>query len=196
MKKLTVLLTSILTFATLSLASVQANNYTSKDLIIVHRPIAAVQPPAPATNGLKVSAWVNRSNNTYRAGDELQLYVRSNKDVYITVIDVGTSGKVHQVFPNAYERSHLIKAHINTPIPGKKTPYFFKVAGPVGNQLLKIIASESPDPIVPSQYTSKSGPFPQLTRGIARVAKDLEITLREPQHRARTVVYNKVIHIR
>lgn len=195
MKNMTLLIVSALTFTALTLSQAQAQNYTSKDLVIVHRPIQAVTVPAPAANGLKISAWVNHKNNTYRPGDEVKMFVRSNRDVYVTVINVGTSGKVHQIFPNSYERSHLIKAHTSTPIPGRKTPYFFKASGPAGNELIKVIASKSPRPIIASQYLNKSV-FPRVNLSIAHVAKDLQITLRHPAHRAKTAVYNKVIHIR
>ena len=70
-----------------------AQQSITRDLTVEQRDLAAVIAPQ---SDLKVTAWVDKQDDTYKPGDTLQLFVKANSDAYITVIDVGTSGKVGQ----------------------------------------------------------------------------------------------------
>src|SRR5688572_32374405 len=106
-----------------------AQQSTTKDLTVEQRPIADLAVPETE---LRVTAWVDRQNDSYRAGDSVQLFVKTNRDAYLTVIDVGTSGKVHVLFPNKYNSDNRILAHQVLQIPGADAPYRIRVGGPSG----------------------------------------------------------------
>ena len=42
---------------------------------------------------------VSKTGRKFYIGDQVTFEVRSNKDAYLTLIDVGTSGKAHVIFP-------------------------------------------------------------------------------------------------
>src|SRR5262245_5872195 len=81
---------------------------STRDLGIEQRDLAEFTVPE---GDLRITTWLDRQDDTYRIGDALQIYVRTNRDAYVTVIDVGTSGKVHVLFPNRHHPNNRVLAH-------------------------------------------------------------------------------------
>lgn len=172
-----------------------AQSPSFRDLSIQQRPVAELNVPE---GDLKISAWVDRKDDTYRAGDAVQLFVKSNRDAYITVIDVGTSGKVHVLFPNKHQTDNRIMAHQVLQVPGTDAPYRIAVGGPAGHELIKIVATTRPDAIIDPQRLSELGPFRSYQGTAETLTRDLGIEL-EQRHRpgpqAGAATFNKVIRI-
>jgi len=145
---------------------------TTKDLTIEQRTLADFAPPE---SDLKVGAWLDREDDVYRAGDTLQLFVKTNQDAYVTVIDVGTSGRVSILFPNKHTPDNRILAHQVLQIPGADAPYRVKVNGPSGHELIKVIATIRPGSIIPSDQLSELGPFHSYRGTTNSLTKDLVI---------------------
>ena len=78
-----------------------------KDLTPVQRPLAELTAPQSA---LKVTAWVDHPDKTYLFGEQVVLNVKTDQDAYVTVLDVGTSGKVHIIFPNQFQKNNRVLA--------------------------------------------------------------------------------------
>jgi hypothetical protein len=170
-----------------------AQESVTRDLTVEQRPIAEVETPR---SDLMVSAWVDRGDKTYRLGETLTLFVKANQDAYISVIDVGTSGKVTVVFPNKYQTDNHVRAHQVVQIPGTDSGFRFRfrVGGAPGAELLKVIATTRPDPLLSRQQTVAAGPFRELQAGTGSIARDLSIEIAEtPGHAFATV--NEVVHI-
>ena len=158
-----------------------------KDLHIRQMPMATeLTPPAPspasAATGLTVSASVDRPDRSYQHGENLVLTVETTEDAYVWVFDTGTSGKVHQIFPNQYESSNFLAADARLEIPRADSKYQLAVSHPTGAELITVVASKDKTPLTPELIdTTGGGPFLALRGDAASVAKDLSITLRE-QH--------------
>ena len=156
-----------------------------KDLDIRQRDIARIAPlPTPgATDSTKlaVSATVDRPNRTYRHGDNLVLTVKTTEDAYVWVLDTGTSGKVHQIFPNRHEKNNFVRAHAPLKIPGAGSKYDLAVSHPKGTELITVIASKNNTPLTRDLVDDAlaAGPFLALRGNASSVAKDLSITLRK-----------------
>lgn len=168
----------------------------SKDITVVQRPIYEIKPPKKSKYGLKVSAWVNNGNNTYNPGENIEVFVKTNRDAYITMINVGSSGSVNQIYPNAHQRSNFVKAHTTVKIPSDTAPFLFQASGPRGADLIKVIASESAAPIIASKFLNKSIVFPKVNLSTHELAKDITVVLKRPVHQESVHVYDKVIYIR
>lgn len=164
---------------------------TSKDLTLEQKPVFDVQPSRPAASGLTVSAWTDK--NTFQSGEAVRLHVKPSHAAYITVIDVGTSGSKHQIYPNANDPARLVAAGETLTIPSTDT-YNFNVGGPSGKELLKVVATEDPSPVVPDQDRSKGLVFDEVASNTGDLAKDLVIQL-NTQHDGKAATYNKVIQI-
>lgn len=159
-----------------------------KDLDIRQIPMAKIQPAKPsgasAASRLSVSASVNRANRKYKHGDNVVLTVKPSEDAYIWVFDTGTSGKVHQIFPNRYAKNNFVKANAALRIPDKGAKYMLTASRPRGAELLTVIASKTNASLTSEMMPKGNGnsPFLALNGTAQSVAKDLSITLRK-KHR-------------
>jgi hypothetical protein len=137
------------------------------------QPIAEIgeEAAAPAA-GIKVAAWVDRPNATYRPGDALTVMVKASKDAYITVLDAGTSGKVHVVYPNKYQRDNRVQAHEVVQIPGEESRFRLTVHGPPGLEVLKILATEDPIAHLDVRRLSEAGAFYTVPGDAQSIARD------------------------
>ena len=150
-----------------------------KDLDIRQKPMVQVKP---AKNGtLSVVATVDRPNRTYKAGENVMLKVKANEDSYIWVFDTGTSGKVHQIFPNKFDKKNFLAAGKTLSIPGKGAKYQLEVSPPKGAELITVVASKENKPLTLDLIDQKAdnGPFVALRGTAETVSKDLSITLRK-----------------
>ena len=173
-----------------------------KDLHIEQRAMAELQPapasarPAAAASGLAVEAALDRVDGRYEQGDRLTLTIDTSEDSYIWVFDTGTSGKVHQLFPNRYEDDNFVRAGAPLTLPQAESDYDIVVSHPPGAELLTVVASRDSAPPAPGAIDRETaaGPFFALRESAVSVAKDLSISLRErPSDYA---VAHRVIHVR
>src|SRR5271157_14087 len=77
----------------------------------------------------------------YYVGDQVAFEVSSTKDAYLTIIDVGTTGKAHVIFPNRWNKSNKIRKGKLYRIPGPDAEWSFKLTGPAGVNYVKAIAT-------------------------------------------------------
>ena len=156
-----------------------------KDLDIRQAPMAhKLQPPAhqaSARSRLVVSAAVDRSSQIYTEGDTVALRVTATEDAYIWAFNTGTSGKVHQIYPNRYETDNFLRAGTALEIPGAGTDYELSVTHPPGVDLITVIGSRDRTPIAADMIDAAvdAGPFLALAGTADTVSKDLAITLGE-----------------
>ena len=165
----------------------------SKDIIVTPtaRPLADIQAPSGSLN---VTAWVNHANNIYAIGDTVEIYVKANQDAYITLLDVGTSGKVHVIFPNKFQTNNYVLAGQVVRIGGSNAPFLFQVTGPTGTELVKVFATKNAQQLVSANSMSQAGPFKAVNKSCALLAKDIEVILK-PQTGNQWSEYNKVLKI-
>jgi hypothetical protein len=169
-----------------------AQKAITRDLTPEQKDLAAISVPA---SDLKVKAWVDRADETYKIGDTLQLYVKPNQDAYITVIDVGTSGRAIILFPNQFQRDNHVLAHQVLQIPGPDASWRIKVGGVPGQETVKIIATSSPAPVIDPKQLADLGAV-YAYRGVTpSLTKDLNIELNERRSdsRAEYVQYLSII---
>ena len=191
------LIASALVLGCLTLSPTQraaAADADSRDLTVEQGAVFDLHPPAPATstqNPLSVVAWVDHADNTYAIGEAVRLFVKSNKNAYLTVMNVGPSGNSTLLFPNALQTNSRVAANQIVEIPPPGTGASIRVSGPVGRELIKVIATTSSAPIVKPQGISGSGPFAPLESGRS-LARDLQVTM-TAQPNYEWDDYNKVI---
>ena len=173
-----------------------------KDLDIRQVPMAdleiEIKPgnvPNTAGTGLMIKTAVDSPDARYRHGDTLTLTVDVTEDAYVWVFDTGTSGKVHQIFPNRYESDNFVRAGKAISIPPAESEYQLLVSHPKGVELLTVIASKDNIPMTRElvDENTEAGPFLALRGDAVSVAKDLKITLKEKP--ASRVVHNQVVYV-
>lgn len=163
-----------------------------KDLSIEQRrmvdTIPPVPPVAPATAAVSggvidLTTTLDRADARYRPGESVSLTVETSEDAYVWVFDTGTSGRVHQIFPNEHATDNFMRAGQAVTLPGDDAKYQFVAAEPAGVELLTVVASRDNNPLTDGliDRTTGAGPFLALQGTAASVSKDLKITI-EKQH--------------
>ena len=155
---------------------VVADYSSTRDLTVTQRPIVELQPEAPA---FEITASLSQPDGEYHFGDVLTINVVSSRDAYVTVLNVGTSGKVHIVFPNEFQKDNKVKAGETVVIPETGASFDLKIGPPAGVEVIKVIATLEPDTIIdPEEVVSKSV-FPELKKQAPAVVRDISVALRE-----------------
>lgn len=80
-------------------------------------------------------------NQSYKIGDKINLYFRSDMDCYLTLLNLGTSGKMTVLFPNAIFQDNSIKGGKTYAIPGEDYPFDYILNGPSGTERIKAIGT-------------------------------------------------------
>jgi len=143
---------------------------------------------------LSIMTLLNRADATYEVGETLRMAVKSNEDAYITVFNIGTSGRVTQLFPNNYEPNNRIRAGETLEIPSAASESRIKVAGPAGKELIKVIATSKPMAVVPDAYfRSDAGLFRTLTDGTEGLDRDLQFVSANQAQGVKVAIAHQVI---
>lgn len=148
-----------------------------------------------------VEAAVDRRSRTYAPGEALRVMVKPNFDAYITVINVGSSGKVAIIFPNHYQKNSRVKAGDTVSIPAQNAKWQISVGGPEGIDLIKVVATSKPITLPELQKlagTSVKSPILTLGRSSDEVARDLTPQLKpeKPEAGSATSVKNVLVRIK
>jgi hypothetical protein len=125
---------------------------------------------------IKMTAWVDSKNLTYHIGDILAIYVRPKTDAYLTILNVGSSGKVTLLYPNHFQRDAKVKGGTTVRIPPRKGKWNISVDEPAGVDLIKIIASRKPLTLKELQEVASAdekNPVITLGRSAEETARDL-----------------------
>lgn len=101
--------------------------------------------PIPINTNPDVNLAITIKGNqyTYQLGDQMSFQVIADKDGYITLWDIGTSGKITRIFPNQFsDENFYVKAGSDTSIGGESTQFVFEVTGKTGSNDVYAIWSE------------------------------------------------------
>lgn len=99
---------------------------------------ALMSPEAPLT----VKVWTEKKN--YRYGEYITIYMEGNRDFYARIVNIGCTGKVIQLLPNAYRQLHQFRSGQHYQIPGPGDRFNLKVTPPFGQERIVVYASETP----------------------------------------------------
>ena len=168
--------------AVVGLSSVAASNAMeqaeTRTLSAEQQAIREVTPPSTTLDALDVVMWVDRPDYTYAVGEDVRLFVQTNNTAYVTVLNVDPAGNTTVLFPNEYQSSNLVPADYAVEIPDPASGLKITVSGPVGNELIKVIASTEPISLLAQVPLSATGPFLALDAQ-ARVSRSLVLAIDE-----------------
>lgn len=151
---------------------------------IVHTDISA------SDDNLKVDLWAEKvskdvnlsrdinvvpvkSGETFKVGDKINVKFKSSKDCYLTLLNIGTSGKLTFLYPNTLYKDNFIEGGKLFEIPGDEYGFEYQLSGPAGIEKLKAIVTESKINLVESQFSPDGNMFKIVSPGAA--ARDISI---------------------
>ncbi len=130
-----------------------------------------VQAPDLSFKGnFNLEIKLNKTDGKYKEGEELQVYVKSDEDVYLKLDYFQADGTVVHMVPNLFNGQTLIKKGVPYTFGGKDSPARFVISGPFGDEVIKAFASKTPFPesVKSATAVSKSDVYlPTLERGLS-----------------------------
>jgi hypothetical protein len=163
-------------------ASAETAEQMARDLVPAQKPLYELDGLAPERE-LAIEAWVDSPERLYTVGQHLQVFVRPRQTSYITVLNVGSSGRVAVIFPNFYQRNMQVGAGQTVMIPAEGAGWRIDVAGPPGIEVIEIIASREPlklPEILKLTNATPDEPLLSLGRSGEEVARDLVPQIANP----------------
>ena len=143
-----------------------------RDLTVQQATTTQARTPCPCSP--KVSLAADRADWTYAVGQTVGLRLTSNEDAYVTVLDIGPTGRVTQLFPNPYQPDNHVFA--NSPVEiGGNFGARVTVTGAVGVELIKVIASRRPVTVFSESQLQGRGAFRTVDGGVETVLRDLQV---------------------
>ncbi len=118
-----------------------------------------------------VNLRITANRTTVPIGEQVSFSVMAGRAGYITLWDVGTSGRVQRLYPRESGRNMHIDANRNYGYGGPDSSYVFRASGPAGFEDVYAVWSRSPD-IQPLHFSYASA------RGFSR---DLSVVENRPR---------------
>ena len=150
----------------------------------------AVQSLPSRPGSLAADAWFDRANPVYIRGEAVRLFLRVNQDAYVTVLSIGPTGAVTQLFPNAFNPYNAVRGGSTVEIPGPGARAV--VGGSLGPEVVKIVVTSGPARVIPESELGPSAPFRSVIGGVGAVARDLEVVAAPTAPGQNILIINKV----
>lgn len=139
---------------------------------------------------LKVDLWVERlsksgqgsrditvvpvkSGETFKVEEKINIKFQSSIDCYLTLLNIGTSGKLTILYPNSIHKENFIEGGKLYEIPGDEYGFEYQLSGPAGTEKLKAIITESKIDLMESQFSADGQLFKSVSPGAA--SRDISI---------------------
>lgn len=113
-----------------------ALGYTADELLKLTNQIQNENP------GIKIE--IRTDKEEYKVGEDVAIRFKADKDCYLALIDIGTSGKTLILFPNKWHSDNKIEKDKSYTIPPIGGDFAYKVLPPAGIEHIKVIATEDP----------------------------------------------------
>jgi hypothetical protein len=120
--------------------------------------------------------WTDKTS--LKIGETLKVYFQSNRDGYATLVNVGTSGKITILYPNAFSPNHAVKAGQTYSVPGAGEPYELSLGGPEGVELVYALFTIAPTRFVEENLT-KSNAFAPVNEKAETITRDINIAVKK-----------------
>lgn len=184
------MLIGVLSFFT---ASAQAEKAQLRDLTIEQN--SAAQAGTARPSSLQVQVAADRPDATYAIGETVRLTISANEEAYVTVLDIGPTGQVTQLFPNQHQTDNHLMPNRPVEIAGGSTGAKVTVTGPVGAELIKVIASNKPLTVVSESQLQGRSAFRSVDGGVKTVLRDMQIVDEQAaQNDTKVVFANFALH--
>jgi hypothetical protein len=117
--------------------------------------------------------WAEKTR--YRMGERLALNFETNRDAFLTIVNVGTSGEVTILFPNRFSGGHGVKAGRTYRIPEASDSYELELKGPPGVELVYALLTLKPVLFLATDFPSSGAVFPSTADRVSRVTRDINV---------------------
>jgi hypothetical protein len=129
--------------------------------------------PAPVEGARDIAVAGRKKKAGYRIGQKIVVGFRASRDCYLTLLNIGTSGKLTVLFPNALHKDNFIKAGRDYRIPEPSDDFEYELQGPSGTEKIKAVATLKKMDLLESNFAPDGSLF--RTVDAAAGARDIGI---------------------
>jgi hypothetical protein len=133
--------------------------------------VAAKRRPIAGPRDIGIEPHPGRA--AFHIGDDVEILVEASRDCYLTLLNVGTSGKLTILYPNSLHPDSFLPGGRPHVIPGSEYGFRYVLKGPIGTERLKAIATSEPVPFLESSFAPDGSLFKQIEATAA--ARDIAI---------------------
>ncbi len=145
-------------------------------VISFSKDIGVVPINSDSKTKVKVDLQVNKTR--LKPGDTLEISFRTDRDAYLTLVDVGTSGKITRLWPNELSGSdNFVRAGKRYTFPSATDRFQFTVSGPEGLERIVAFATSEKNRIL------KEEEFSEYRDGFKSYSKSLKDLVVESSRR-------------
>lgn len=134
--------------------------------------------PANGTGDTNIKISLSADKVQFAPGEDIVLLFQCNRDCYLTLMDLGTSGRIVRLWPNDFSGSdNFVRAAVPRRFPGAEDRFKFRMEGPAGVERIVAYATAERGNILSEndfQRMANSG-FTQFIGG----PKDLAMTFKK-----------------
>ncbi|MBI3269417.1 MAG: protein kinase [Planctomycetes bacterium] len=98
-------------------------------------------------------------SNAGRIGDTFRIVCVCERDAHLTLVNVGPTGNVTILFPNAYATENRVRGGEVVRVPGDGHGFEYVLSAPAGRETLIAIATADPVRIAPEDVPTRDQPF-------------------------------------
>lgn len=170
---------------TRSITTEQANAAFYVEPTRTSEPASAIEPPrkegerprAGADEGMKIKLWADKRQ--YKVGDTVSLHFETNRDAYLTLVNVGTSGKITILFPNRFSDGNGVNGKQAYVIPAPDDNYDLALSGPAGTELIYALVTSKPVRFFETDFSKTSEIFPTVTENAGVLTRDINVVVKK-----------------
>ncbi|MCZ6678921.1 MAG: caspase family protein [Candidatus Poribacteria bacterium] len=110
----------------------------------VLKALVKLENPKP---GFAINVTLDKGDlATYDIGETVEISMEPERDCYVYVLDIGSSGKINLLFPSEFEPNNFLKKGQKYTIPSTDA-YAIELSGPPGEERVKVIATAQKIPL-------------------------------------------------
>lgn len=115
--------------------------------------------PLPPEGARDIAVASKKKSAAYRTGQKIVVGFRANQDCFLTLLNVGTSGKLTVLFPNSLHSDNFIQANRDYRIPESDNEFEYELQGPAGVEKLKAVATLKKVSLLESNFAADGSLF-------------------------------------
>jgi hypothetical protein len=115
--------------------------------------------PAPAAGARDIVMAPKTKKAAYRIGQKVVVSFRASRDCYLTLLNIGTSGKLTVLYPNSLHPDNFIQGGRDYRIPDVDDDFDYELQGPPGVERLKAVATLKKTALLESQFAPDGSIF-------------------------------------
>ncbi len=156
---------------------VAAHAQSERSISVEQLPVVQLEAPA---SELHVDIWANRTDGQYLPGESVELYIRANRDVRVSVLNVDALGRTTVLLPNAYTTDNHLQGNTVYSLPAPGANFRLQVNEPFGSNLIKVVATTGAHPILDATALHRvDGPFAQFTGTTQQLVRSVQVVMSE-----------------